>query len=313
MKNIFGYIWSEIMKHLLSMEDARDHVNEILDLAGKFKRNEISGEPLAKKTLAMIFEKASTRTRISFEVGMYQLGGNALYLSTDDLQIGRGEPIEDTAKVMSRYVDGIMIRAKEHQDVLKLSKYSDIPVINGLTNLEHPCQAFADLLTIYESKKSFDVTLSYVGDGNNVCNSLLFASAFVGMDMNVVCPPQYRPDPQIVEKALKYAEKSGSKIKITDNLQEGIKGTDVIYTDVWVSMGDENEASRRVSDLRDYQVNKDILNLANEEAIVMHCLPAIRGQEITEEIINCDQSAIWDQAENRLHAQKAILYKLLGE
>jgi ornithine carbamoyltransferase len=261
----------------------------------------------------MIFEKASTRTRISFEVGMYQLGGNALYLSTDDLQIGRGEPIEDTAKVMSRYVDGIMIRAKEHQDVLKLSKYSDIPVINGLTNLEHPCQAFADLLTIYESKKSFDVTLSYVGDGNNVCNSLLFASAFVGMDMNVVCPPQYRPDPQIVEKALKYAEKSGSKIKITDNLQDGIKGTDVIYTDVWVSMGDENEASRRVSDLRDYQVNKDILNLANEEAIVMHCLPAIRGQEITEEIINCDQSAIWDQAENRLHAQKAILYKLLGE
>lgn len=301
------------MKHLLSMEDARDHVDEILDLAGKFKRNEIPGEPLAKKTLAMIFQKASTRTRISFEVGMYQLGGNALYLSTNDLQIGRGEPIEDTAKVMSRYVDGIMIRAKEHQDVLKLSKYSDIPVINGLTNLEHPCQAFADLLTIYESKKSFDITLSYIGDGNNVCNSLLFASAFVGMDMNVVCPPQYRPDPQIVEKALKYAEKSGSKIKITDNLQEGIKGTDVIYTDVWVSMGDENEASQRVSDLKGYQVNKDILNLANEEAIVMHCLPAIRDQEITEEVINCNQSAIWDQAENRLHAQKAILYKLLGE
>jgi ornithine carbamoyltransferase len=301
------------MKHLLSMEDAKDHVDEILDLAGKFKRNEIPGEPLAKKTLAMVFQKASTRTRISFEVGMYQLGGNALYLSTNDLQIGRGEPIEDTAKVMSRYVDGIMIRAKEHQDVLKLSKYSDIPVINGLTNLEHPCQAFADLLTIYESKKSFDVTLSYVGDGNNVCNSLLFASAFVGMDMNVVCPPQYRPDPRIVEKALKYAEKSGSKIKITDNLQEGIKGTDVIYTDVWVSMGDENEASRRISDLKGYQVNKDILNLANEEAIVMHCLPAIRDQEITEEIINCNQSAIWDQAENRLHAQKAILYKLLGK
>lgn len=301
------------MKHLLSMEDAKDHVDEILDLAGKFKRNEIPGEPLAKKTLAMIFEKASTRTRISFEVGMYQLGGNALYLSTDDLQIGRGEPIEDTAKVMSRYVDGIMIRAKEHQDVLKLSKYSDIPVINGLTNLEHPCQAFADLLTIYESKKSFDVTLSYVGDGNNVCNSLLFASAFVGMDMNVVCPPQYNPDPEIVKKALKYAENTGSKIKITDDLEEGIKGTDVIYTDVWVSMGDENEASKRISDLKDYQVNRDILNLANEGAVVMHCLPAIRGQEITEDIINCDQSAIWDQAENRLHAQKAILYKLLSK
>lgn len=301
------------MKHLLSMEDAKDHVDEILDLAGKFKRNEIPGEPLAKKTLAMVFQKASTRTRISFEVGMYQLGGNALYLSTDDLQIGRGEPIEDTAKVMSRYVDGIMIRAKEHQDVLKLSKYSDIPVINGLTNLEHPCQAFADLLTIYESKKSFDVTLSYVGDGNNVCNSLLFASAFVGMNMNVVCPLQYSPDAEIVKKALKYAEKSGSKIKITDDLEEGIKGSDVIYTDVWVSMGDEDEASKRISDLKGYQVNKDVLNLANEKAIVMHCLPAIRGQEITEEIINCDQSAIWDQAENRLHAQKAILYKLLGK
>lgn len=300
------------MKHLLSMEDAKDHVDEILDLAGKFKKQEIPGEPLAKKSLAMIFEKASTRTRISFEVGMYQLGGNALYLSRDDLQIGRGEPIEDTAKVMSRYVDGIMIRAIEHEDVLKLSKYSDIPVINGLTNLEHPCQAFADLLTIYESKKSFDITLSYIGDGNNVCNSLLFASAFVGMDMNVVCPPQYRPDPEIVKKALKYAEKSGSKIKITDDLKEGIKGTDVIYTDVWVSMGDENEASRRISELKGYQVNRDVLNLANEGTIVMHCLPAIRGQEITEDIINCDQSAIWDQAENRLHAQKAILYKLLG-
>ncbi len=301
------------MKHLLSMEDAKDHVDEILDLAGKFKRHEIPGEPLAKKSLAMIFEKASTRTRISFEVGMYQLGGNALYLSKDDLQLGRGEIIEDTAKAMSRYVDGVMIRAIEHEDVLKFAHYSDIPVINGLTNLEHPCQAFADLLTIYESKKSFDVTLSYVGDGNNVCNSLLFASAFVGMNMNVVCPPQYNPDPEIVKKALKYAENSGSKIKITDDLKEGINGTDVIYTDVWVSMGDENEASKRISDLKGYQVNKDVLNLANEKAIVMHCLPAIREQEITEEIINCDQSAIWDQAENRLHAQKAILYKLLGK
>ncbi len=301
------------MKHLLSMEDARDEVDEILDLAGKFKRGEIPGEPLAKKSLAMIFEKASTRTRVSFEVGMYHLGGNALYLSRDDLQLGRGEIIEDTARAMSRYVTGVMIRAIEHDDVLKFSFNSSVPVINGLTNKEHPCQAFADLLTIYESKGSFDVTLSYIGDGNNVCNSLLFASAFVGMDMNVVCPPEYKPDFEIVKKAEEYAEKTGSKIKITDNVNEGLKGADVIYTDVWISMGDEAEASKRISDLKDYQVNEDALKLADPDVIVMHCLPAIRGQEITEGVINSDHTVIWDQAENRLHAQKAILYKLLKD
>lgn len=299
------------MKHLLSMEDARDHVEEILDLAGKFKRKEIPGEPLAKKTLAMVFEKSSTRTRISFEVGMYQLGGNALYLSTNDLQIGRGEPIEDTAKVMSRYVDGVMIRAKEHKDVLKLAKYSDIPVINGLTNLEHPCQAFADLLTIKEAKKGFNVKLAYVGDGNNVCNSLLLASAFVGMDMNVVCPLGYEPDSGIFKKAQKYASQTGSELKIINDVEEGIKGADIVYTDVWVSMGDEAEASKRIKDLSKYQVNLDLMNKANDDAIIMHCLPAIRGQEITAEVINSKNSAIWDQAENRLHAQKAVLYKLL--
>lgn len=299
------------MKHLLSMEDARNHVDEILDLAGKFKRQEIPGEPLAKKTLAMVFEKASTRTRISFEVGMYQLGGNALYLSTNDLQIGRGEPIEDTAKVMSRYVDGIMIRAKEHKDVLKLSKYASIPVINGLTNLEHPCQAFADLLTIKEKKNSFNVKLAYVGDGNNVCNSLLLASAFVGMDMNVVCPPGYEPDAEIFKKAKDYAKETGATLKIINYPDEGVKDADVIYTDVWVSMGDEAEASKRIKDLSDYQLNENLMKNADDNAIVMHCLPAIRGQEITDEVINSSQSAIWDQAENRLHAQKAVLYKLL--
>lgn len=293
------------------MEDARNHVDEILDLAGKFKRQEIPGEPLAKKTLAMVFEKASTRTRISFEVGMYQLGGNALYLSTNDLQIGRGEPIEDTAKVMSRYVDGIMIRAKEHKDVLKLSKYASIPVINGLTNLEHPCQAFADLLTIKEKKNSFNVKLAYVGDGNNVCNSLLLASAFVGMDMNVVCPPGYEPDAEIFKKAKDYAKETGATLKIINYPDEGVKDADVIYTDVWVSMGDEAEASKRIKDLSDYQLNENLMKNADDNAIVMHCLPAIRGQEITDEVINSSQSAIWDQAENRLHAQKAVLYKLL--
>jgi len=301
------------MRHLLSMEDARGEVEEILDLAGKFKKGEIPGEPLAKKSLAMIFEKASTRTRVSFEVGMYQLGGNALYLSKDDLQLGRGEIIADTAKAMSRYVDGVMIRAIEHEDVLEFSKNSSVPVINGLTNKEHPCQAFADLLTIYESKGNFNVTLSYIGDGNNVCNSLLFAAAFVGMDMNVVCPSQYKPDFEIVKKAEEYAQETGSKIKITDNVEEGLKGVDVIYTDVWVSMGDEAEESKRINDLKDYQINRNTIKLADPGAIVMHCLPAIRGQEITEEIINSDQSVIWDQAENRLHAQKAILYRLLKD
>ncbi len=299
------------MKHLLSMEDARDHVDEILDLAGKFKRKEIPGEPLAKKTLAMVFQKSSTRTRISFEVGMYQLGGNALYLSTNDLQIGRGEPIEDTAKVMSRYVDGVMIRAKEHKDVLKLAKCSDIPVINGLTNLEHPCQAFADLLTIKEAKNSFNVKLAYIGDGNNVCNSLLLASAFVGMDMNVVCPPGYEPDAEIFKKAKEYAKGTGSKLEIINDAKEGVEGADIVYTDVWVSMGDEDEASKRIKDLSSYQVNQDLMNNANDDAIIMHCLPAIRGQEITAEAIKSNQSAIFDQAENRLHAQKAVLYKLL--
>jgi len=299
------------MKHLLSMEDARPHVDEILDLSGKFKRQEISGEPLAKKTLAMLFEKASTRTRISFEVGMYQLGGNALYLSKDDLQLGRGEIIEDTAKAMSRYVDGVMIRTREHQDVLEFSKYSDVPVINGLTNLEHPCQVFADLLTIKERKKGFNVKLAFVGDGNNVCNSLLLASAFVGMDMNVACPPGYEPDTRIFKKAKEYSENTGAELKIINNAEEGVEGAQVIYTDVWVSMGDEKEASKRINDLKAYQVNKTLMENADADVMIMHCLPAVRGQEITAEMINSNQSAIWDQAENRLHAQKAVLYKLL--
>lgn len=301
------------MKHLLSMEDARDHINEILDLSGKFKRGEIPGEPLSKKTLAMVFEKASTRTRISFEVGMYQLGGNALYLSRDDLQLGRGEIVEDTARVMGRYVDGVMIRAKEHDDVLEFSRYSDVPVINGLTNKEHPCQAFADLLTIYEKKKSFNVKLAFVGDGNNVCNSMLLASAFVGMDMNVVCPPGYEPDAEIFEKAKEYAKESGAELKIMNEIETGVEGADAVYTDVWISMGDEKEASKRIKAFADYQVNKNLMGHADEDAIILHCLPAIRGQEITADMLNSAQSAIWDQAENRLHAQKAVLYKLLGK
>jgi len=300
------------MKHLLSFSDAKNEADEILKLSDKFKKRLITGKPLEGKTLAMIFEKSSTRTRISFEVGMYQLGGTSLYLSINDLQIGRGEIISDTARAMSRYVDGVMIRAIDHDDVEEFSKYSKVPVINGLTNKEHPCQAFADILTIYENKKSLNIHLAFLGDGNNVCNSLLLASAIFGMDMTVICPTGYEPNNEIIEKALKYAKKSGSNIKITENIG-AVKGADVIYTDVWVSMGDEKDESKRLKDLRNYQVNETIMKEADPQAIVMHCLPAVRGQEITEKVIDGPQSVVWDQAENRLHAQKAILYKLLKE
>lgn len=300
------------MKHFLSIVDAKDHIDEMLDSTGKFKKNIMDRELLKGKTLAMIFEKASTRTRISFEVAMFHLGGSALYLSTDDLQIGRGEIIEDTAKAMSRYVNGVMIRARKHEDVAKFAHNSDVPVINGLTDIEHPCQALADIFTIYERKKSFDVHLTFVGDGNNVCNSLLLASSLVGMDMVVVCPSGYEPPTEIFEEAKKFARKSGSNLKITNDLEDGIAGSDIIYTDVWVSMGDEKESKMRIKAFKDYQVNIDLLNQAADDVIVMHCLPAHRGQEITASVIDGEHSIVWDQAENRLHAQKAVLYKLLG-
>ena len=300
------------MENLLSITDTEDNILNILKQAEKFKNNPWGYKNLNNKVLAMIFEKSSTRTRISFEVGMLQLGGHALYLSKSELQLGRGELIEDTAKVMSRYVNGIMIRAKEHTDVVKFSQNANIPVINGLTNLEHPCQALADIFTIYQNKKTFNTHLAYVGDGNNVCNSLLLATSLVGMDMTVISPRGYQPNQMILEKALDYAKKSGSKINITNNM-EGLKGTDVVYTDVWVSMGDEAEVNQRLKELNEYQVNSEVLSMANPHAMVMHCLPAIRGQEITEEVMACEQSAIWDQAENRLHVQKAILNELLGK
>ncbi|OPY24270.1 MAG: Ornithine carbamoyltransferase [Methanobacterium sp. PtaU1.Bin242] len=301
------------MKHLLSVTDIQQDIFNILQLAEQLKKDPWGHQILDKKVLAMIFEKASTRTRISFEVAMFQLGGHALFLSKSDLQLGRGELIEDTSRVMSRYVDGVMIRAVEHSDVVNFAQHSDVPVINGLTNLEHPCQALTDIFTIFEKKKTYRVHLTFVGDGNNVCNSLLLASSLVGMDMTVVCPERYEPDVEIINKAKSFALKSGSQIEVTNNISEGIKDADVVYTDVWVSMGEENETDKRLKVLNDYQVNSEILNLANPDAIVMHCLPAIRGQEITEDVISCDQSAIWDQAENRLHVQKAILYTLLGK
>jgi len=299
------------MKHLLSVTDAKQDIFEILEQARNFKEDPIGKKPLKNRTLAMIFEKASTRTRISFEVAMLHLGGNPIYLSASDMQLGRGEIIEDTAKVMTRYVDGVMIRAKEHEEVLKFAENSDIPVINGLTNKEHPCQALTDIFTINEHKKSYQVKMAYLGDGNNVCNSLLLACALVGMDLTVICPEEYEPDSEIFEEAAMFSEETGSNIEITSNVLEGVKDADVIYTDVWVSMGDEEEKLQRITDLNDYQVNMELLKHANPDAIVMHCLPAIRGQEITDEVMKSSQSVIWDQAENRMHVQAAVLYKLL--
>ena len=300
------------MGSLLSVSDIKDDVRYILDLASKIKAGEIEDKPLEGKTLAMIFEKSSTRTRISFDVGMYQLGGRAIFLSSNDLQMGRGEPIYDTAKVLSRFVDGIMIRAKKHSDVEELAKHSEVPVISGLTDLEHPCQSLADMLTIKEHLGGWDgKKICFVGDGNNVCNSLLLISPLLGMDMSIACPKGYEPDEDILKTAKEYAEENNTEITITDDIGVALENVDVVYTDVWVSMGDEEEAAQREIDFAPFQVNADLMSLANDGAIFMHCLPAIRGQEVTADVIDGDQSVIFDEAENRMHAQKAVLYYYL--
>lgn len=244
---------------------------------------------------------------------MLQLGGNALYLPSSELQLGRGELIADTAKVMSRYVDGIMIRANRHKDVIELAKHSTIPVINGLTDEEHPCQALADMQTIKEYKGGFNIKLAFVGDGNNVCNSLILISSILGIDISVASPKGYEPSNKIVNKALKIAKKTGAKINITSDAIEAVKGADVVYTDVWISMGQENERKTRLKAFKKYQVNKKLMSHAKEDAIFMHCLPAVRGEETTSDVIDGPNSVVWDQAENRLHTQKAILYKIFKE
>jgi ornithine carbamoyltransferase len=243
---------------------------------------------------------------------MYQLGGRAIFLSSNDLQMGRGEPISDTAKVLSRFVDGIMIRAIKHSDVEELAKYSDVPVINGLTDLEHPCQALADMLTIKEHLGDWEgKKICFVGDGNNVSNSLLLIAPLLGMDMSLACPKGYEPNEKIVETAQEYAEENNTEIIITDDIGVALENVDAVFTDVWVSMGDEAEVVQRQKDFAPFQVNKDLMSLANDGAIFMHCLPAIRGQEVTAEVIDGPQSVIYDEAENRMHAQKAVLYHYL--
>ncbi len=301
-------------KDLISILDVKDDLEEILRRAGEMKKKYKNGEssvPLEDRSLAMIFEKPSTRTRISFEVGMTQLGGHSLYLSPKDLQLGRGETIADTAKVLSRYVDGIMYRAFEHEMMAELAQNSSVPVISGLDDKEHPCQILADLLTIRENKGDFNQKLVYVGDGNNVCNSLLLGSSIVGMDMIECSPSDYRSNEEIFEEAVKLGEENGAEISRHENPKEAVEEADIIYTDVWVSMGDEDEAEKRKRDFEDYQVNQELVSKADDDVIVMHCLPAHRGVEITSEVMDGPHSVVFDQAENRLHAQKSLMTELM--
>lgn len=304
------------MKHFISLHDVtHEEFSQLLSLAAKLKREQKQGiehHILKGKTLGMIFSKSSTRTRVSFEVGMYQLGGHALFLSANDIQLGRGETIYDTANVMSRFVDGIMIRTFDHQDVLDLAKYGTIPIINGLTDLLHPCQALADLLTVQEHKGRLrGLKLAYIGDGNNVAHSLLYACAKAGMDVSVGSPKGYECDPEIVKNAKEDAKEFGSKVILTNDPVEAIKDADVVYTDTWASMGQESEKAERIKIFKDYQVNKELFAYSKPDSIFMHCLPAYRGFEVTEDVIDSKRSVIFDEAENRLHAQKAVMAMLM--
>lgn len=304
------------MKHFISLHDVTsEEFSQLLSLAAKLKREQKQGiehHILKGKTLGMIFSKSSTRTRVSFEVGMYQLGGHALFLSANDIQLGRGETIYDTANVMSRFVDGIMIRTFDHQDVLDLAKYGTIPIINGLTDLLHPCQALADLLTVQEHKGRLrGLKLAYIGDGNNVAHSLLYACAKAGMDVSIGSPKGYECDEEIVKNAKQDAKALGSKVILTNDPIEAIKDADVVYTDTWASMGQESEKAERAKIFKDYQVNKELFSYSKPDSIFMHCLPAYRGYEVTEDVIDSSRSVIFDEAENRLHAQKAVMAMLM--
>ena len=300
------------MKHLLKLSDlSTDEIIDILDLADELKSkrdNGIEHKYLAGKKLGMIFSKSSTRTRVSFEVGMYELGGTALFLSSHDIQLGRGEPICDTARVLSRYLDGIMIRTFDQSDVEDLAKFGSIPIINGLTDYCHPCQVLADLQTIRQRKGKFDgLKLCFVGDGNNMANSLIVGCLKVGMSVSIACPENYKPDPEIME----WAQKTG-KFECTPDVLKAAEGADVIYTDVWASMGQEGEKEQREKDFAGYQVNDEVMAVANEKCMVLHCLPAHREEEITEKVFEEHADEIFDEAENRLHAQKAVMVKVMG-
>ena len=303
---------SEPIKHLLKLSDlSSEQILDILNLADQLKYERKHGIPhplLAGKTLGMIFQKSSTRTRVSFEVGMSQLGGSALFLSSRDLQIGRGEPVEDTARVLSRYLDGIMIRTFAQQEVEDLARYGSIPIINGLTDYAHPCQVLADLMTIRERKGSFKgLKLCFVGDGNNMANSLIVGGIKTGMAVRIACPADYLPDPALMDWA-----RANGDFDCQPDVLGMAAGADVLYTDVWASMGQEGEAEKRRAAFAGYQVNQAVMDAANTGAMVLHCLPAHRGEEITAEVLEAHAGEIFEEAENRLHAQKAVLVRLLG-
>lgn len=303
-------------RNLISVSDMEDEWPGLVDLAIKLKAERgHHGDPLKGKTLAMIFEKPSTRTRISFDVAITELGGHALYIDESKMQMGaNSETVEDTARVMSRFVHGIMYRAYDYKMMDKFGEYATVPVISGLDNLEHPCQALADMVTIKEKLGGFrGRKLVYLGDGNNVCNSLLYACAIMGIDMVACCPAVRMPNAEIMWKASKIAERNGSKIVASHEPREACVDADVLYTDTWVSMGDSTPVEDAVRLFHDYQINSDLLALAKPTCIVMHCLPAHRGQEITADVIDGPQSVVFDQAENRLHAQKAVLYTLMKD
>ncbi len=303
-------------RDIISVLDMQNDLEDILALAQRMKKKEADGpiHSLKGKTMGMIFEKPSLRTRVSFEIGFYQLGGNAIYISPNEVQVGKRESVHDVAKVISRYVDVIMYRAFSNEIMKQLAEHATVPVVNGLDDIEHPCQCAADLLTILEHKGDLKGRkLTYIGDGNNVCNSLLLGCAVVGMDMNVACPEGYEPDPAILDKANSIAAGNSCKMQVVNDPETAVEGADAIYTDTWVSMGDEAQKAERERIFAPYQVNNALLSKAKSDVIVLHCLPAHRGQEITDEVMDGPHSVVFDEAENRMHAQKAILVTILGD
>jgi ornithine carbamoyltransferase len=300
-------------KDFLSITDIDGYeLESIVSDALRLKKLKSAGtahEYLRGKSLGMIFEKASTRTRVSFEVGMTDLGGHALFLNPRDMQLGRGEEIRDTARVLARYVDAVMIRAYEHATIEEFARYATVPVINGLSNSLHPCQVLADIMTLTERFSDLrDLRLAWIGDGNNVCNTWILSAAMTGMEIIVASPPGYQPGESLVEQA----RAAGGRVRVVSDPAEAVRDADVLYTDIWVSMGDEEERAERMRALKDYTIDSRLLAQASPDALVMHCLPAHRGEEITDEVLEGPQSIVWDQAENRLHAQKALLVRLLA-
>ncbi|HIE60116.1 MAG TPA: ornithine carbamoyltransferase [Hydrogenothermaceae bacterium] len=297
-----------MIRSFVNFEDlSKDEVLEVIDYAFYLKKNPFSDKSLQDKSIGLIFMKPSTRTRLSFEIGVYQMGGQPIYILGSSTQISRGEDIKDTARVISRYLDGIVIRTYSHQEVENLAKYGSVPVINALTDYQHPCQVLADLMTIKEKFGKLEgLKLAYIGDGNNMANTLLIACAMVGINITIATPPMYEPNSKALQKALEFAKETNVCIKITNNSQEAVKGADVLYTDVWVSMGQEGEKDKKQV-FKGFTIDKDLLKLANKNAIVMHCLPAHKGEEITEDVFEEFSDVIFEEAENRLHAQKSLM------